>query len=322
VTPAGGASDPEADGLLAVGGIDYGRDDVRPTPPPALDPTLLVARPRSAPLDPDEARWGPLPGTAAEADAIAALFRRGVGGPTETLSGPRATKGALRAALPGKRYLHLATHGYFADPKYKSALAPTSEPTGLASFEGMSRAEAAGWYPGLLSGLVWAGANAPPTDPATGALDRGAGIMTAEEVAGLDLSACELAVLSACETGLGRVAGGEGGLGLQRAFHQAGARHVVASLWKVDDEATRALMTRFYEHLWREKLSVPEALRRAQLDLLEGRIAAPEADSRTIGPRRPSAGQAAPAPAPGWAHPRLWAAWVLSGVPTGMASAR
>src|SRR5262249_58964876 len=115
--------------------------------------------------------------------------------------------------------------------------------------------------PGRLEGLVGAGAKAPPTNPATGLVDLGAGIMTAEEVAGLDLSACALAVLSACETGLGRTAGGEGVLGLQRAFHQAGARTVVASLWRVDDEATRALMTRFYENLWQAQRRPLEALR-------------------------------------------------------------
>ena len=107
--------------------------------------------------------------------------------------------------------------------------------------------------------------------------------MTAEEVGSLDLAGCELAVLSACETGLGRTAGGEGVLGLQRAFHQAGCRTVVASLWKVDDAATAALMTRFYDHLWGEKLSPIESLRKAQLDMLEGRTPVGSA-GRSIGP--------------------------------------
>jgi hypothetical protein len=83
-------------------------------------------------------------------------------------------------------------------------------------------------HPDLLSGLVWAGANRPPTDPITGAVDIGAALKTAEEVSGLDLKGCDLAVLSACETGLGRTAGGDGVLGLQGAFHQAGCRTVVA----------------------------------------------------------------------------------------------
>jgi CHAT domain-containing protein len=73
--------------------------------------------------------------------------------------------------------------------------------------------------------------------------------------------------LSACETGLGEVAGGEGVFGLQRAFHLARGRNVVASPWQVDDEATAALMALFYHHLWVEKRTPLEALRQAQLSL-------------------------------------------------------
>ena len=113
-----------------------------------------------------------------------------------------------------------------------------------------------GYHPGLLSGLVFAGANHPPD------ANGDDGILTAEEVAALDLSATRLAVLSACETGLGPVAGGEGVLGLQRAFQVAGTQTVVASLWKVGDESTRVLMERFYENLWEKKLGTLEAQQR------------------------------------------------------------
>ena len=66
----------------------------------------------------------------------------------------------------------------------------------------------------------------------------------------MDLSRVDLATLSACETGLGQTAGGEGLLGLQRAFQIAGAKSTVASLWQVRTGRRRPLMSRFYENVW------------------------------------------------------------------------
>ncbi len=120
----------------------------------------------------------------------------------------------------------------------------------------------AGFNPGLLSGVVLAGANAPAE------IGQDNGILTALEVEAMDLSGVELVTLSACETGLGEEAGGEGLLGLQRAFQIAGAGSAVAGLWQVDDAATRQLMTQFYTNLWQKKLPRLEALRQAQLWML------------------------------------------------------
>jgi CHAT domain-containing protein len=119
--------------------------------------------------------------------------------------------------------------------------------------------------PLILSGVVLAGANLPPLTDDLGLPTGEDGILTAEEVVNLDLRGTELVVLSACETGLGRSGGGEGVYGLQRAFHLAGARNVIASLWKVSDQATAALMRLFYHKLWIEKKPPIEALREAQL---------------------------------------------------------
>ena len=73
------------------------------------------------------------------------------------------------------------------------------------------------------------------------------GILTAAEIAELDFSSVDMTVLSACETGLGRITG-DGVFGLQRGFKKAGAGSILMSLWKVDDEATCHLMTEFYRH--------------------------------------------------------------------------
>jgi len=116
--------------------------------------------------------------------------------------------------------------------------------------------------PGLLSGLAFAGANVPPAD------GKDDGILTALEVSALDLSRVDTVVLSACETGLGEAAGGEGLLGLQRSFQVAGNKTVVASLWKVPDAATSRLMQRFYENLWDKKMGKLAALREAQTWML------------------------------------------------------
>jgi hypothetical protein len=158
--------------------------------------------------------------------------------------------------------------------------------------------------------LVLAGANLPPEEDDLGLPKGDGGILTAEAIAALPLHNLELAVLSACETGIGHVAGGEGVFGLQRAFHIAGAQTVVASLWKVDDQVTRKLMTLFYKNLWLMKMGKLEALRQAQLTILnDQRIGS---DLRGPGGKQVARLEAIER---GRADPSLWAAWVLSGDP-------
>ena len=144
------------------------------------------------------------------------------------------------------------------------------------------------------------------------------GILTAEEIAGLDMRNAELVTLSACETGLGDVAAGEGVYGLTRVLHQSGVRSVVASQWKVDDRATQELMRRFYENLWVKNQSKIDALRNAQLWMLthpneletmgvagastRGRVA--EVPTSSDSPRPTRNGTTAPF---------FWAAFQLSG---------
>ena len=120
-----------------------------------------------------------------------------------------------------------------------------------------------GRHPGLLSGLVCAGADAT----ARGGGDDG--YLTAEEVGWLDLSGAELVVLSACETALGRPHSGEGLMGLRRACRTAGAKTVISSLWSVGDDSTGRLMQAFYANLLGRGMGRLEALREAQLAVLQ-----------------------------------------------------
>jgi CHAT domain-containing protein len=266
-----------------------------------------------------------LPATGPEAQAARDLFRTAFADqPAEVLTGAQATEGALRRRLDGGhwRVVHLATHGFFESPARIAALRADirrEDPFGssLLSARGREDDLAFALTPLLRSGVVLAGGGraAVAGDASAEALDREDGILTAEEVQALDLRGCELVVLSACETGLGEAEAGQGVLGLQRAFQAAGARAVVASLWKVDDAATGVLMKQFYTNLWTKKQPQLEALRQAQLAVLNNPGLVEQA--RGLGPKAeplPNKGQVVP---PGGSaargDPALWAAFVLGG---------
>jgi CHAT domain-containing protein/Tfp pilus assembly protein PilF len=288
---------PRAQGLLAVGGLHYGE-------PPAK----ASGGGKSA--------YRYLPGTQLEVERLAGLYGLAFPSapPPRLLSGDKVDAAHLKDQLlpagkrPRPRYLHLATHGLFEAPsaQVQRLRWPRDEamPFGLArEYRAYVR------NPLLLSGLVLAGANADPEK----------GVLRGLEVADLDLRGCELAVLSACDTGLGKAAAGEGVLGLQRAFQEAGARSVTASLWKVQDAATSVLMEEFYANLWQKKLPRLEALRQAQLTVLreparvQQRQKELQAELARRGERGPEDG-ARPLPEGGpRSHPALWAAFVLSG---------
>ncbi len=165
------------------------------------------------------------------------------------------------------RILHLATHGFFLqdqehDPNRALPSIEPSSSLGPDRLGQLARLE----NPLLRSGLALAGAN---TWLVGGSLPPEAedGLLTAEDVSGLDLLSTELVVLSACETGLGEVQVGEGVFGLRRAFVLAGAKTLVMSLWKVPDQQTQELMLDFYQRILRQRQSRAVALRAAQLAL-------------------------------------------------------
>jgi CHAT domain-containing protein len=276
VGPRPPATDSSA--LVALGGIAYDEGSAGIAAAPVLRGGVWADG------------FAALPGTEVEVRGVAAHHRAAFGAEAEAavLVGPEATRAALLGAAPRARWLHVATHGWFAPESIPAwsdarALDPASglvrRTSGAEELRGMS--------PMLLCGLALAGANRSAAD------GHSPGLLTAEELAALDLTGCELAVLSACDTSLGERRAGQGVASLQRAFQMAGARSVVTSLWKVPDQATQELMLAFYRHMWIDAEPRSRALWHAKMDL-----------------RAAEDGRGAPR-----FTPRDWAGWVLSGDP-------
>jgi len=249
-------------GLLIVGDIDY--DAERSGATENAGQLALLAD--ATGLRSGRERWESLTGFRDELESVQGWYRRvfGKSAPTLSLTGRAASESEFLRNATHYDTLHVITHGFFSGPEVQSVEQAEGNGSTWESGSGGSDSFLNRWMPGLLSGLVMAGANNPSEDPA----DPRDGILRASEIESASLRGVDLVVLSACETGLGAVAGGEGLTGLQRAFHIAGARSVIASLWKVDDRATQELMRRFYKNLWQQKMSKIDALREAQLWML------------------------------------------------------
>lgn len=234
--------------LLSLGGPDF--DGPPAATPPESAPGSPVAPPRDQ--RPGSCFASPTTNFPAleharhEGRHIAELHHRWVDDARVVeLLGAQASETAFKTWAPRSQNLHVATHGYSA-----SAQCLDLPVTGAL----------------LGSGLALAGANRQ------GGLAHGDdGLLTAEEIAGLDLSAVEWAVLSACETGLGQSVPGEGILGLRRAFRVAGVRTLIMSLWPVNDDVTQQWMTALYEARWKKQLNAPRAVAAASRQTLEDR---------------------------------------------------
>ena len=192
---------------------------------------------------PSEALWGKslvrdvnpsivgLPGTEKEVDQIEQLLTENQWSVQKYVH--QAALEEHLKSVESPRVLHIATHGYFRESLEK---------------EGQAQDRL------LSSGLLFAGAQNTffQDDGGFNVHPNGEdGILTAFEAMNLRLDYTDLVVLSACETGVGTVQNGEGVYGLQRAFQVAGTQSIIFSLWKVDDEATQALMSYFYEEWMR-----------------------------------------------------------------------
>ncbi len=233
-----------------------------------------------------------LPGTRREVEAVARLFPAGA---VTTLAGEQACESAVQGlARSGRmrtfRYLHFAAHGE-SDPvrAYRSALILAPDPDRSA-------------------------------DPLA---VEGDGMITAEQIARTWELGADLVVLSACETGLGRAAGGEGYLGFAQPLLARGARSLVLSQWKVDDDATALLMARFYQDLLGTRAGLKSPLGKAEA------LAEAKAWLRGAGPEEAGAALAAlprgaivrrqlvapkPAARP-YEDPTYWAGFILIGSP-------
>ncbi len=250
--------------------------------------------------------WPKLPFTKMEINNVSERFAFTSPSSTiEKLTGTEATATRFAATVHSKpRFIHFAGHGFFAQPQSFPDLSG-----GPAGRSGLFRRGRTG-HPALLrnqqllSGLVMA--------PGEHQADQ---LFTAEQVSSQDFRATELVVLSACETGVGDLTVTEGAMSLQRAFLTAGARSVMASLWKVDDAATAVLMEEFYRNLWKKKLSKVDALREAQLALLRR----PESvqlrarELRGLDTATPRDLPITETSTAGRTNPALWAAFTLTG---------
>ncbi len=197
-----------------------------------------------------------LPGTKTEVEVITQTLRK-YGVKVEAYTEEKANENTLKKVV-NPDVLHLATHGFFLeDPKQEDLL-------GYSTMEKEFYTN-----PMMRSGLFLTGANNDyhlNSANINTLVDYEDGMITASEAMNLKLDKTQLIVLSACQTGLGKVKNGEGVFGLQRAFRLAGAKSIIMSLWPVSDDATKDLMIAFYEE-WSRSGDIYKAFRYAQLEV-------------------------------------------------------
>ncbi|MEO1296800.1 MAG: CHAT domain-containing protein, partial [Cyanobacteria bacterium J06636_16] len=232
--------------------------------------SLVVGNPVTMPSLPSASDVPPqplpsLPGAEQEAQAIATLLN------TTAVVREQATETAVVQQMPQQHIIHLATHGFLnLDSRLNEFGLPTDPNAPAARDSGVYVT------PGgvIISGNVTIdGVDASialarervvrgraPGVLALAPSEQDDGWLTAEEIADLDLQA-DLVILSACDTGRGRITG-DGVVGLTRSFLTAGADTVIVSLWQVPDTPTATLMVAFYEQLARSQTKA-QALRQA-----------------------------------------------------------
>ncbi|MDX2472342.1 MAG: CHAT domain-containing tetratricopeptide repeat protein [Candidatus Krumholzibacteria bacterium] len=276
-------------GLLIVGGPDFDlRAVARPANASTGSQTLAMYRgERSSCGEFADLQFAPLPGAAAEGREVRELWRQAaMAGGATLLQGDEATEDRFKREAAGHSILHLATHGFFLDENCVGTAGGGSDSSSQRSSGSPAPQVTDHENPLLRSGLALAAANLRNE----AGLDVDDGVLTAEEIASLDLSGVVWAVLSGCDTGRGTPAVGEGLLGLQRAFQMAGARTVISSLWPVRDQDAQLWMNELYRARLVDGLDTAESVRRAS--------------RRTLNARRADGSSG---------HPLAWAAFVAAG---------
>ena len=249
--------------FLFVGGVEYGKA--------AESPMAVLAVEKQQAL-PDRASLPNLPNPARMISNLSKLVAK-KGLTVKAVLGPDANVGNVVTQLRTTSWAYFDAHGYASLPT--SAMPEPSDSVPLTGALSLGALQNVMSRDNLLkrNGLILQD-----------------GVLTAESLVKSDLPGLDLVVLGACQSGLGVIARGEGVIGLQRAFHQAGVRNVVASLWQVTLGEARLLLTDFHRALADDSISKPEALRQAQLKIIhkeEGNLS----------------------------MPFFWAAWVVSGDP-------
>jgi CHAT domain-containing protein len=225
--------------------------------------------------------FAPLPGAEEEGRQIKEQIAAAGGAEQEAMTQliqRKAAQEELLRTMEPPEVLHISTHGFFLKPneELKKRLSK------LTRGAGGVHVPPPGDNPLMRAGLAFAGLNA--NAKLLGEIDTdNDGVLTALEALGLNLTGTRLAILSACETGLGEIHEGEGVYGLRRSFQEAGAGAVVNSLWEVSDAGTQALMNGLYQRVL-EGEGVHSALRNTQLEMAQS-------DE--------------------WAHPYIWSAFYM-----------
>ncbi|MFN0149439.1 MAG: CHAT domain-containing protein [bacterium] len=294
IVPEAGA--PSGVGLFALGAIDYDRAESDTVA--AVDQVATLFRGIASECDSAATRrLAPLPATDGEVRDVEAAWSGGPEsfGPITRLTGSNATEGGFKSLASGHQVLHVATHGVTLGDacgdstqglRGVGGVEPVAPGAPKRSVRPAKSARPSPWL-GRQVFLALADANHARDG---GARDENEGLLTAEEVTTLDLRGVDWVVLSACHSAAGEAWSGQGVLGMQRAFHLAGARTVIASQWSVADESTREWMRALYEARSRGALRAANATTAA---------------SRTVLDARRESGRST--------HPFYWAAFTASG---------